>query len=204
MPPNQNPQQNPYDFIMNPAPPPKKSLFSFGSKKGGKLGLVIGLGAVLIIVALLGTSLLSSGQTNNEQLLEITQQQQEIIRVAGLGKKVRGQATINLAANTSALITSSQQQVIALMGKKDKPSSKELTLKKDTKTDKALLQAEQTNQLDEVFTATIVKQVAAYQKDVKKAYDGTNNKKSKDVLKKAFNNAQGILNSQTTSTQAPN
>lgn len=179
-----------YDFITNTNHTPKKSLLPKGNSKQSRILIVVGGVIILIILATIVMALISSaGNSNQKTLLTAAQQQAELIRVSKIGiDKARDPATINLAVTTNLSLQSDQAPLLAHV----KASSKQLALGKNTKTDVALTTAEQSNKFDEVFTATLKTELAAYRKTLKTAYDGASGKKTKATLATEYKNA-GLL-----------
>jgi hypothetical protein len=187
--------QNPYDFIMNEQPP-KKSLFSGNSMKQ-RIMIVVGGGLVLLIIFMVIFSVLAGNKkTNIQELVAIAQQQSELIRISGIGvQKARSTTAKNLAITTQLSITSEQQALVAtLKNQGRKLSSKDLALGKNSKTDTLLTQGEQNNRFDEVFIDEIQKELLAYQKSVKSAYQSATNTKVKQALQIQFKNASILAN----------
>ena len=145
-------------------------------------------------------SVFGGGQKDNKtQLVTIVQEQNEIVRVAGLASgQARTQNALNLSVSTSASVASSQQQLTALVSKQTKLSPKTVALKKNSKTDALLTSAAENNQFDDTFTKTLQAQLVTYQKDLKTAYDGSSNKATKQVLQSAYNGVNTLLGSGTT------
>lgn len=207
MQPNQ-PQPNPYDFIMNGSPQAPKSRIPFSGNTNStksKIMIFVGSIVVLIIVGILLMSILGGSKDSTQQLVSIAQEQEEIVRIANLATgKARTQAAVNLSASTAISVSSTQKQIIGLIGKKAKVDAKKLALKKDLKTDQALTVADQNNNFDEVFTQTLQTELTDYQANLKKAYDTTSNKKSKAVLLTGFNGVDTLIGAQTTQLPAAN
>lgn len=195
------PQQNPYDFIMNDAPQQPKKPFTLptGTSKTKKLLILGGGGIVGLILIFMVISLLFGGSGKNQELLTIAQEQVEILRVTELAKNeraVRDSTTQALIANTSLSVQSSHQQVLALLKKsKVKTNDKILALKKNSKTDAALVAAARNNNYDEVFVAELQKLLTQYRNDLKKLYP-TASKTQKPVLEAAFKGTVILLGEQ--------
>lgn len=186
--------QNQYDFITNPGKPPKKPLLPTGNSMQARIFIVLGGVLVLLIVGILVATLISSsGKGQKETLLKAAQQQTELIRVSKTGiDNARSPAARNLAVTTNLTLQSDQKALLTHV----KASQKQLALSKDTKTDIALTTAEQSNKFDEVFTETIQSQLAAYQKTLKTAYDGTSSKSLKTSLSEQYTHAGTLIGKQ--------
>ena len=136
MPPN---QQSQYDFILSSNNQPRRS-FKLGGGKGARIAVIIGGIILLIILASVAKSILSSGdKAQTQRLTEVVQTQAEIVRVSTLAEKESKDVdTINFAINTKLSVQSSQQQIkesLVSRGVKDKKISKTLGAKKNSKTD---------------------------------------------------------------------
>jgi lipopolysaccharide export LptBFGC system permease protein LptF len=184
MPPQQyqQPNQNPYEFILSG--PPQKPGFGGGSQKKRILIVAAG-GAVLLMVFMLVFSLIfSGGKGSTETLLSIARQQSELIRVANEGaQRARGPQAQNLAMTTKLSLTSAQQDLQAYIKSQGiKVKQKELAAPPNSRTDAELTAAEQDNRFDEAFTALMQQQLTAYQAALKQAYDETSSRSGRQVL----------------------
>jgi len=184
-----------YDFIMNPAQAPKKSIIPAGNSMKQRL-IIVAAGAVLLLIAAIVVIALisSAGKAGQADLVKAAQQQAEIIRVSKLGlDRARGSSAKNLATTTNLSMQSDQTALLAALKTQGvKVSNEELAAGKDTKTDTALITAEQSNRFDEAFTEAIQAQLVAYQKTLKTAYDSASSTKLKDALALQFEHA-GLL-----------
>jgi len=186
-------QQNPYEFITNPAPPPRRKL-NLGNSMGARFALIAGAVILFIIVAVVVSSFFNrENKAQVERLTEVAQSQSEIIRISALAdKKAKDIKTRNLAANTRLSVESSQQEVKKLLngrGVGSKGLDKKLGAGKNTKTDATLDEAARNNRYDETFAAVIEKQLADYQKLLTAAHQsGTANEKK--TLSALFQNSK--------------
>lgn len=191
------PEQNPYDFILNTSEQPKPKLFNAGGSKKNKIILIAGLFSIIFIAFILISSFLGSADKNlQDKLLSIAQQQTEIIRVADLSKNektIRDQSTLIFAYNTSISLNTSSQQVTKILNKNKKVDQKQLALKKDTKTDELLKNAALNNTYDETFKDILKKQLTTYQTDLKDTYSDAKDPADKLVLKNAYDAATILL-----------
>ncbi|MFO5197533.1 hypothetical protein RCL06_24370, partial [Salmonella enterica subsp. enterica serovar Typhimurium] len=80
------PSQDPYNFFMEPPKPAKKSPFSPGKLSGSSrlLAHIAGGGLVLIVIIVLFSALFG-GKDTASPLVAIVSDQQELVRVAGIG-----------------------------------------------------------------------------------------------------------------------
>lgn len=189
-------EHNPYQFIVDGNHRPKKSPLSLNSgSKQTRIMIFAGGLVVLLVLMMIVWTILSSGNSGpKEELIRAGQQQTELIRISKIGAdRAKGSQAKNLATTVSLTATSDQATLIStLKSSKIKVSTKEFALGKNTKTDAELTSAEQANRFDEAFVETIQKQLTAYQKTLKSAYDKTNNKALKEALAAQYESA-GLL-----------
>lgn len=195
----QYPEQNPYDFIMNPNQPPPKRMLDVNSKNGFilKISLIVGGVVLLMIAVAIGLNMLTGSKTNTEDLKLLAQTQQELIRITGSaegGNGIRDQPLKN--SNTSIRLTITTQQATLLKyleahgaGMKDK----QLGLKANTKTDSQLSQAQATSTYDIVFRQVIQKSLTSYAQEVQTSYNNAPAKDVRDYLKKSYDQTQLLL-----------
>ena len=191
----------PFDFIVNPGQPVKKPLLfgGGGSSSTTKRLVIAASGAVIILlVAVVFFSILgSSGKGNVQKLLDLANQQQEIIRVAGLGlaqSQVSTPDTQNLAITTQLSLQSDQSATLALLAKDgQKVTAKNLGLKKDTATDAQLSVAAQNGTYDKTFVQSIDNDLTSYGSALQAAYKSTKSTSEKQVLQTSYNNVALLL-----------
>lgn len=178
---------DPYGFIMNS--PQKQANKPIGM--GARIAVVAGGVLLLIIVAIIGNSLLSSGQkAQTQRYIELAQTQTEIIRITTLAdKKAKTLNTRSYAVTTRVSLESSQKSTTAILNKrgiKEKKLTKLLSASKNPKTDAALEEATKNNRFDETFNKLLNTQLANYQKQLNDAASGAS-KKDKQALQRSFN-----------------
>lgn len=188
------PPTNHYDFIINPQQQPKRSLSGISNNPFiMRLVIIIG-GAVLMIVIALVVNLFFGSKTNVDDLVALTQNQQEIIRVSSQSKDATDQAIKNAAINTEVSLTTQQKEWLAFLNKHGrKVEAKELALKKDAETDKKLTSAKQTSTFDEAYVAILRAQLEAYKNALDAAFAGATNQEEKDLLKKHYTGVELLL-----------
>jgi hypothetical protein len=188
---------NKFDFIVKNPPKARMPLFGGGGSSTTKrLIVVIGGGVVLIIIAIVLAGILgSAGKSSTKALIDIAQEQQEIVRVSGVGvTKSQTSATKNLAMTIQYSVLTNQQSTISLLaGKGHKLKTKDLGLKHDIKTDNILTLASQNNTFDEAFKQIIYSQLNDYKSALKTAYDGSHSKSERKVLQDSFDSTALIL-----------
>lgn len=196
-----NPQQNPYDFILNSGNQPKSSLplplpTPDTSTKKGRIILVSVVGMIGLIIAIVGYSIISgAGKTDINALVSIAAKQTELMRVAGLSKdKAQSLSTSSLAATVSTTLLSDQQAIIDVLKNNGKKiSAKELSSAKSSKTDTALDTASKNNRFDEEFIATLQTQLTSYQQALKNRYNSSSSSSEKKALNNAYTHISTIL-----------
>lgn len=183
------PSTNPYDFIMNENPKPKRRWLPGGNSKGQRLAIIA---IIVVVILLLGIVLYgvftASSSAGTADMVSAVQQQQEIARIADIGAaKARQTETKYIAVMTAETMRSDQASLTAYLKKnRKKISSKELNATKSSATDSSLDKAEQANSFDSTFTATLAKELSAYQKTAKDAHDHTSSASAKKILEQMY------------------
>jgi len=181
-----------YDFILNPAKPPKAP----GSGSIGKrLAVVAGVGVVLLIAIILVGSLLGGKSGGITGIITVAQEQTEVMRVAGQAAGHTNTPRVrNLVTNTTLTLTSSQQQLLAYLKQNhQKVDDKVLALKHSTQTDSSLSNAVATNTFDPVFVGILQNDLANYAQAVRTAYKASPGPKGKALLQKEYDSAQLLI-----------
>lgn len=190
------PAPNNYDFIVNPSPPPKKSLIPLptGSSMLQRIAIVGGGLVILIIIIAIFASLLSGG-SNTAPLVSIAQQQNELIRVATLGtQQATDQSAKNFAQSTELSLTTEQQQLLGYL--KDhgtKVSAKQLALTQSTKTDTELAAAQAASTFDSTFEQVMQTQLSSYAQSLKTTFAGTTGVNARKLLNADYTAANLLL-----------
>jgi hypothetical protein len=201
------PAETPYDFMMGQ--PPSKSRLRLnllgGQSFKRRLLLIGGVAVVLVIIAVVLSSLLG-GSSNTLQYVAVTQDQNELSRVAGeASDQAVQQTTQNFAESVVLSLGSAQQQLLAyLKSNGRKVSTAQLGATKDTKTDQELTAAAAASNYDVVFAQVMQTELNSYMQDIKTVYP-TAGPKGKTILQNDFNGAKLLLiqaNALTTSLQA--
>lgn len=193
----QQPQTNPYQFITDPQK--QSSGPKFGGSMKSRIIIVAGLALLLIIAASVVSVILTSinrGPVN--QLKDIVAQQEEIIRIAGIGaEKAIGVDTRSYAQTVLQSVQTDQSKLITQMEKSKISITKlELASKKNTKTEEALEAASAANRYDEAIKQDLSEKVADYAESLKSAYDKGPGNAMEQVLSESFDNANAILGQQ--------
>lgn len=195
-----NPEQNPYDFITNPAPPPRKRSFlpGAGSSTTQRILVVVAGLTILIIVSMVVISLLSgSGGSRRDVLLKLAQQQAEIIRVSEAGTKdAASTETRAYAAVVKQSLTTVQNDTLELLAKHGiKSNDKRLAQGKEQATDEALAEAKRLNRYDEALNEYLINSLTAYRQEVRRAFESAKNGSERQLLDNSFSNTAVLLRS---------
>lgn len=179
-----NPSQ--YDFITNPAKPPKKSIIpGSGSSKTQRIVLVVaGLVILFMLIFIFASFITSSGRSNTEQLTAVLQTQTEVSRVAEIGEnKSSTENAKKLASTVNIVVESQKNQLNSLLAKQEiKINPKQLSAGRKTETDQTLTTAEKNGRFDDAFVQTMRAELEGYQKTLKAAYDGSPSKSIREAL----------------------
>lgn len=201
------PDNNPYDFIMNSGAPQPKRPIPLKVPTNGKNGFIVKIalivgGAIIVLIAIMiGSSFLSSDDTNTTELTALAQTQNEIIRVATQGaQNGRDQATKNFAVNTNLSVSTQQLRIVNyLAGKGTKLKPKELGMKESDTTTKQLSQAKATSTFDAAFLQIMQTSLDSYSNDLQKNYEKAGSSTVKKLLKADYEQTQ-LLRSQLPSS----
>lgn len=188
----QRPDHERYEFIMNPQQPKRGPISVMGNTKA--LLFITGVIAVVVILLVIVFSFARGGGTDKAPYIKIAQQQQEIIRVAGLqGQNLTNQDVKNFVVNTELSLASDQQTYYALLGRnKIKVSEKQLELGQNSATDTALQNAQDSSTLNEALPAELRQQLEGYQASIQQAYQAAG-PITRQVLLELYNNAALLI-----------
>lgn len=192
---------DPYAFIMQGTPKPKKSLIpTGGSPTKRKIILGAGLVALLAFFAIVFLLIFTSGGGSSQSTLELAQAQNELIRITGpaSAREITSADIAQLAQNTNTSMTSAQKQTLEYLIKSRKlPDAKELGMKQSSKTDSQLKTAKEAGQYDDVFYGILYKQLVAYKTQVETDYKAATGTQQKALLQKLYNDVNTLLKNQT-------
>ena len=195
----QYPEQNPYDFIMNPNQQQPKRAVDLNGKNGFflKIGLIVGGVIILMIGITIAMNMLTGSKTNTDDLKLLAQTQQEIIRVstsAQNGTGIRDQALKNFAANTQLTLATQQAQLVSYLEQNGaKMNNKQLALKKDDQTDATLAQARATSTYDIAFKQVIKSSLSTYASEIQTNYNNASAADVRTYLKKSYDQTQLLI-----------
>ncbi len=194
------PSANPYDFIVNPDPV-KPSAGVGGGSLIKRILVILGLLAVLVIIAAVVVNFIIPKDTSGQSLLTVAQKQQEIARISEqIATQSSSDSLKNLAVNIQLSISSDQQTTVAYVkSKRVQTNDKILALKHDTKVDALLANAKTTNTYDTVAAQTLVAELQAYQTMLKTTFSATSSKKAQAIIQSDYDNA-ALLSAQAAQT----
>lgn len=184
-----------FDFIMNPQKPAKKPvLLPGGNSQFGKLALILGGLVVLVILVAVVASLMGGKSPNLTAMTTVAQDQAELARVAKLGESQATNQTLSNAAISIDLtaLSANQQLVSYLATNGHKLGDKELSLKRDSRTDTQLKTAEDASNFDPTYAGVLETQLNTYQHDLKTAYASATGPKGRALLSSEYT-AAGLL-----------
>lgn len=203
MEPNAQPSHDPYSFILNPPPKPKKKILS-GDSFGKRIMVIVGGAVVLMIaIALVGT-LIFGGKTSTESITELMQTQTEVMRIATKGTLgTADQFTKNAAISAQLTFTTQRKEWQAFLSTYGiSVDEKILLLKKNSKTDQLLDSAEANSTFDIAFSQAFENLLQDYKKELKAIYDTTSNTKERDLLEKHYDQTDLLLSQLPDATPA--
>jgi hypothetical protein len=190
--------QDPYHFIMNEPHTPKKGLLPSPNHSSLKSRILIalGLGTILVIVAILFSSLVLGNKDKNAQsLISLVAQQQEIVRVSDLALKSATDSSTKAYAETVKLSVATQQAELTtyLTKQKQKITPLQIAAKKDVKTDAALEAALKNNRFDDTYMEIIKEDLTTYQASLESSYNAASTPTAKTILKNGFTSTANLL-----------
>lgn len=199
MPPQQSSEPNgQYNFIVNPAEPPKNSLLpSLGSQSSftKKLIFIIGGAVVLIILMWIVGNLLGGGGANTAELTKLVQQQEEIARVSTAGVEDTSRSDIrNAAANTKLTLISQQQELLQFLANQGtEVKEDQLAALENPATDTQLETARSNNQFDAAFLEIIQSHLADYASTIQTVFDNSSSETEQELLRLYYEQVQLLL-----------
>lgn len=187
---------NPYEFIFN-ADAQKKAPVTGGSLVKRILLVVVGL-AILAVLFVVVSSLLSAGSADSKALLKtVAQQQQELIKLGTAGNQYIVEQSVKNTSSTLLFSVSTDQQKLLQYASSHGVAidPKELNLLQDADTTKLLENAKATSTYDTTWKQTARAQLLNYSANIDKLYNQASNEDLKKLLKTSYSNAQ-LLSSQ--------
>jgi hypothetical protein len=197
------PSQPSYDFILNPAPPPKRlplKNLGRGSSLPRRLLLAVAVFFVLVLLAVVLKSLLSGSSSNSLVLTAAVQQQQELIHIVSNANNISQQQSSlsttdqNFSTTAQLAVSSQQQQLLAyLKANGHSLSAQQVALKVSTAVDNQLNAALTASTFDQSFREVMQQQLTNYERALSQAYKVTTGAKGRQLLKTDYTGAQLLL-----------
>lgn len=181
-----------YEFIASPSTPPR----SAGPQSTAMRAIIVLGGLLLLLIIFIIIKGLFSGSSNKDQLLIVSQDQQELIHLAtNAGQQEDlNETNKNFSVTAQLGLTSGQTQLISYMAKNGiKVSPKVLNLKVSAATDKQLTDAADASNYDETFRSVMDTKLKAYEIDLKAAYAKTKGPVGQKLLSDQYNAANLLL-----------
>lgn len=198
------PTENPYDFIVNQAPKPKRpSLLGSQTSFTKRLLIILGGGLGLIIVIIIFVSLLSS-PPKTAGLVSAAEEQATLLSLSEVaGKTASQQITKNLAATVQLSLLSDQLSLVTYI--KDLNSSLKITdtslLTQQGTALTAQLSADPANSFDSEYVQLTQTHLSTYLNLLKQSYSSSDPTAEKILLSNLYNAANLLLKqANTTST----
>lgn len=203
--PQSQPQPQPnggnYDFIMNPAKPPRKPLLPTNSI-ASRLLVVVGGIFVLLIIFVVVSNLLKGSNHVLPALTSVGQQQQELLQLTGADLQTgsSNQAPTlsangkNFAATVQLTVGSAQSQLTTYLLNnhyKLKKNLFSLTLSKTL--DEQLSAAVSAGNFESTFDTVMQSQLKTYERVLQQAYGQVTGPKGRALLSSDYDQAQLLL-----------
>jgi hypothetical protein len=159
--------------------------------------MFVGGGVVILVIFLaVIVNLLSSGKSSvTEDLVSITQIQNEIIRIShqGTSDSVQ-QTTKNLAVTAEYAVMTQQKETIAYLAKYGRTlAEKEAGLKQNAQTDQQFALAKSTSTFDLVFSQVMQNSLTDYATSLKRVFTHTTNADTKALLSDYYSQTQLLI-----------
>jgi len=190
-------QGQPYDFITDPGEPSGGSAFSLpGSNSTIMRAVYVSGGLFVLLIAFLIVKGILNHNPGLATLTGIAQDQQELIH---LSTEASGQPSLtitdqNFAATSQLSLGSDQGAIIKyIVGSGAKIKIKTLNLKISSATDAQLLSAATAGIYDQTFKTVMNAKLAAYDSDLKLAYNSTGDKNKRALFSSDYNQVQLLL-----------
>jgi hypothetical protein len=188
------PPTDPYAFILNPEKPQRPSPLAGGSSLK-RVGIFVGILAVLIIIAAVVASSLSGGTGKFTAITTVLQEQTELKRVATEGETNASQEnTQELAYAVALSMASAEQQLTAYLSsnhQKIQPSA--LVLDHSKTVDAELTAALANSTYDSTFIGIIQNDLASYQRVLQTAYKADPGPKGRQLLSNQYDGATLLI-----------
>lgn len=162
------PQQNQYDFILDPKNNSKGPQLLQNPKN--KIIVSVIFVMVVLIIIIIGINIITSiGKQSNDDILEVYAYQTEIIRVSELGLDSINDPTLRgQVATLSSFIKTDSSNTRSFLSKNGVELKPELVAsKKNTSLDEELERASAINRFDEIFSKELDELIASYKSSLR-------------------------------------
>lgn len=193
---------SPYEFILNPSKPPKKKFGLGGNNFALTVALIVGGACIFMIILAIILSAVGGKSLSKTELIDITQTQNELVRISqSAASTATQQTTKNLAVTIQLSMITEQKQALDFLAKNNvEIDKKQLTLKQNAITDQQLASAKSTSTFDLVFSQLMQTELENYAKDLKQLNGKAANKTESDITSTFYSQTQ-LLISQIPYTQ---
>lgn len=161
-----------YDFILNPAKPPKRPLLN-GSSMKQRILVVAGALLVIIVLLTIGSKLLgASAAKNNEALIDLAAYQTAMKTIISTGsKKARDEALRNKAITAQYTLESDLQQTSGVLKKRRVAVPKDFASRyKASEAVTLLEEADKANNFDSAYTDVYNEKMAKYKEKLTEVF----------------------------------
>ena len=187
------PNQNQYDFILNHQ---KRTPVDWLSSAGLpiRIGIVAGGLLGLLLLFVIFSSLIGSGNDSSSQLTDIAQRQAELIRISSSVPNAAAPTIQNLAASVKLTMSSDQHTLVSLLAQNNKAiDEKTLAARRSQTTDTQLTHAQQDGTYDTALTSVIEQQLSVYIQIVQQAFTASHSHSERSILQADYAHGQLLV-----------
>jgi hypothetical protein len=184
------PDQNPYEFILDPNRSQRSGPSFLQNPKQRNLIAVAFVAIVIILIIIVGSFLFGGGNEQAQGLQSIALQQNELIRLSNEGKAEAKDSSVRArSATLAAFMQTDYSDTTSYLTSNGAGITKEQVARNvDTDADEQLALAAQRNQYDDVYSELIAAKLATYKADVETAYQNAGGPNAKKLLEQVFDN----------------
>lgn len=197
------PQNNPYDFIMN-APKKRRNFINLqgNNKKQRLLQMVILVGVLVVISAGLFFVLQLGSKKDSTQLFQLSASQQDLMAmINNYSSNVRDQKLLNDSATIYSVIVTQNKEISEYMSKHSLgKSAKQIAGYRNNQYEKVLKDALATGKFEESYTALLANRLDGYRTIIRSIYASTGDKKLKTIMSNDYSQLSNLMSEQSTSS----
>lgn len=191
-------QPGSYDFITNPAKPPKKGPFAFITASKSGLLMAVGAGLIVIMLFVILYSVLFGGTSNRDVLLSVARQQSKVIALSEEGAKNGGTSqTQGFAIAVQLSVETERNQMITLINKSGKVKTKDFSAGVSAEAEKKLETAQNNGRYDEEFINLLRQELANYQRTLETTNTQVSGPNTKALIASTYANTELLLDIKT-------